>query len=395
MFRVNALLWFFRYIGGFLTVVFYGEFPEKILNLTTRNKIYLWNSRLIKNGIESCISIKDFRSIRTVLKNSGIKVHILKRHGLPFKIDKNRKRVSVLAGALIFVVFLSFMSGRIWIIDVEGNSKVSREEIVCALEELGIKEGVSRKSIDPKKQREKLLLKIDSLAWASINAEGCRLTVNVSEIKSKKPQNNAPANLKAKADGIITKIDVKSGNCIVKKGDTVKAGDILVSGIIERLGNTNFVRSSGTVTATTERSITVSGDFKQTITEETGKIKHKRVLELFTLKIPLYLGSENGSYNEIVKTETASLFNQNLPIRIYEKEFRFTKKYELNYSEERLKEKLSKEIKRKLQKDGVKEYKIISEEIKETENGISLTQIVTSEENIAVSEDLIVKQSTK
>ncbi len=387
------MLWIYRYIIGYLTVIFRGEFPEKILNLTTSGGIHLWNTRLSKGGIESSVSVHDFKNIRPILKNSGIKVHILKKHGLPFKIAKNRKRVSVLIGAVVFVIFLSFMSSRIWIIDVVGNNKIESGKIISALKDLGITEGISRNSINPKTQRERLLLKIDSLAWASINVEGCRLTVNVSEIKNEKPKNNPPSNLKAKADGIIIKINVTSGNCIVKKGDTVKAGDVLVSGIIERLEGTKFVPSSGVITATTERSVTAKADFKQKITEENGKLKTKSVLELFTLKIPLYLGSERGSYNEKTDENSLSLFGVKLPIKIHKKEFRFTEIYEVTYTRDKLKEKLCLEIEEKLKAEGVTDYKIISEEIEETSSGMILTRIVSAEENIAVNEDLIISSS--
>ncbi len=389
MFRVNVLLWLFRYIGGYLTVIFYGEFPEKILNLTSFNKIFLWNSRLTDKGIESCISVKDFRNIRFILKNSGIKVHILKKHGLPFKIAQNHKRLGLAVGARIFTVFLSFMSGHIWIIDVKGNQRVEKEEIIAALNDIGICEGVKRNSINSKTQREKLLLKIDSLAWSSLNTEGCRLTVNVSEIKNKKPQNNLPSNLKATADGIITKINITSGNCIVKKGDTVKAGDVLVSGIIERQGGTKFVRSSGTIMATTERSITVKGNFKQKVIEENTKRKTKRVLEFFSYKMPLYLGKERKSYNSENKIKTFSLFNQKLPIRIYEKKFYFTDEYTILYDKNKLIEKLHKEIANIAKEKGIKTYNILSEEIQETKETLMLTVIITSEENIAINENLI------
>jgi len=387
------LRWVYRFISGYLTVIFYGEFPEKILNLTSFNRIYLWNSRRTKKGIEANIFVKDFKDIRPILKNSGIKVHILKKHGLPFKIAKNRKRSGIIVGLIIFMSFLSFMSWHIWIIDVEGNKNVKAEEIKAVLSEMGISEGVKKSSINSKQKREELLLKIDSLAWASLNTEGCRLTVNVSEIKNKKPQKNTPSNLKAKADGIITKIDVSSGNCLVKKGDTVKAGDVLVSGIIERLGSTEFVKSKGVIIATTERSVTVKGDFKQVITGENGKTKTKRVLEIFSLKIPLFLGCESESYNETTKVCQSSLFGQKLPLRIYEKQFRFTEEYTVTYTRERLTEKLKKEIANKLKESKVVDYKIISQKIEETEKGITLTQIVASSENIVVNEELIVNQN--
>ena len=67
-----------------------------------------------------------------------------------------------------------------------------------------------------------------------------------------------PTNLKAAADGIIKRIDVTSGNCIVKVGDTVAKGDILVSGMEERADGTKFVHSAGRVTAVIEREVTVT-----------------------------------------------------------------------------------------------------------------------------------------
>jgi len=395
VFRVNVLLWLYRYIGGYLTVIFYGEFPEKILNLTCFSRIYLWNTRRTKKGIEACISVKDFKNIGKILKNSGIKVHILKKYGLPFKIAKTKNRAGLVTGLIIFITFLVFMSGHIWIIDVVGNEKVKKEEVISALNDIGIGEGIRKSSLNSKHKSQELMLKIDSLAWVSLNVEGCKLTVNLSEIKNKKPQKNLPTNLKAKADGIITKIDVSSGNCIVKTGDTVKVGDILVSGIIEKKGSTAFVSSKGTVMAKTERVVSAKGDFKQIITSENGKIKSKRVLELFSVKIPLYLGSESESYNEIMKCQEFSLFGQKLPIRIYEKEFRFTEKYRVTYTKEELIEKLKIEIAENLKNEKVGKYEIVSQKIEETRNGIMLTQIVTSSENIAVSEELIVKSGEK
>lgn len=371
-------------------MVFYGEFPEKILNLTSANKIYLWDSKLTKKGIECCISVKDFRKMLFILKNSGVKVHILKKHGLPFKTEKNRKRLGLAVGMAVFFIFLKIMSGYVWIIDVTGNKTVDSKEIISALEDIGIKEGIRTKSINSKIQKEKLLLQIDSLAWASLNIEGCRLTVNVSEIKDEKNEETAACNLTASADGIIKKIDVTSGNCVVKPGDTVKAGDILVSGILERQSGTEFVRSQGSIIAVTERSINVKGNFTQQITSENGSNKTKTVLDLFTLKIPLYLGKETQKYNSVQKTVNLSLFGQTLPIRIHQKKFCYVDDYTVTYNREQLIEKLEKQIEDKIKEEGIETYTEISRNINETEDQLEITVIISAEENIAVSEELLV-----
>lgn len=373
-------------------MLFYGEIPERILNLAVANRIFLWNSKLTKEGIESCISIKDFKKLRHIVRGSGIKFKIIKKQGFPFKTAKNRKRLGLVLGAVLFVAFLGFMSRHIWIIDVTGNKRVSDTEIISALKEIGIQEGIKTSKINAKTEREKLLLKIDSLAWASLNIEGCKLTVNVSEIKNEKPNDSNSNNLIASQDGIIEKIDVTSGNCIVKKGDTVKKGDLLVSGIIEMQSGTRFVRSAGKVIASTERSVTVSGKYKQKIKSENGKTKKKCVLEFFALKIPLYLGSESEDYISYSKTKELSLFGQKIPVSLHKKEFRFTEEYTVTYNRQKLEEKLHEEIDRKLKKQGVKEYTVSEKKVAQTSDGITLTEIITSRENIAVSEDLIISE---
>ncbi len=384
------MLWLFRYLFGFLTVKFYGDFPATIFNFAAKNRIFLWNTKLCDNGIISCISVNNFKKLPYIIYGSGIRVHITEKHGLPFKIRKNRKRLGIMSGAIICAVFLKLISGYIWIIDISGNNKVKSTEIISALNEIGIHEGINKKSINPKTQREKLLLKLDSLAWASLNIEGCRLTVNVTETKKNENNIHLPSNLKAKTDGIIKKIDITSGNSVVKPGDAVKQGDVIVSGIIENADGTEFVYSAGTVTATTEHKITLYKSFKETVPTENGKIKTKRVLELFTLKIPLYLGSETEKYHSETSSYTFSLFGQSLPVKLYKKDFRFIENSSVQYNTEELKEKLTKQLETNLKKNDWLTYEITDISFSEDENGLTLLAVITAEEDIVYSEELII-----
>ena len=389
----DFVVWFLRFLQGFVRVRLSGKTPEKILNAASESRIYLWDSRITPEGIESFVSVKDFKALRSVLQGSGAKIHILKKCGMPFKIYKNRKRAGIAAGLAIFLIFLKFMSGFIWIIEVTGNTATSTDEIISAAEKIGIHEGLRRSDTDPKARREKLLLQINTLAWASLNVEGCRLTVNVSEIKNSPSQKDSASNLKAAADGIITKIDVNSGDCLVKTGDTVKKGDILVSGITERDGGTEFVRSSGSITAVTGRSVTVSGKYRQTEMVKTGEKRKKTVLELFGAKIPLYPGKETRKYDFELNSYILSVFGQKMPIKAHTKTFYYLEEHDVNYSEEALCEKLQKEIDGILKKEKVENYTIENREIEAIPDGISLTLFVTAEENIALPEPIIVAQS--
>ena len=101
------MIWIYRYIIGNLRVHFFGDFSEKALNLTVSNGINIWNSKLVKNGIETNISVRDFKRLRKIIRNSGIRVHIIKRYGLPFIINKNRMRLGIAFGLVFLVLFLN------------------------------------------------------------------------------------------------------------------------------------------------------------------------------------------------------------------------------------------------------------------------------------------------
>ena len=382
------MLWIYRFIKGYLKITVKGECSEKILNLCAKNRITLWNSKIIKNGIETCICIKDFFELPEIVKGSNLRIHIIEKNGLPIRLSKNKRRLGLFIGATLMFTALQLASGYIWIIDVEGNKAVNKEDILKACRNIGITEGIKADSISPKIKREQLLLELDSLAWASLNVEGCRLTVNASEIKALGKEDDTPTNLKAKADGIIKKINVTSGNCLVKTGDTVKKGDVLVSGVIEASDGTRFVKSAGIITAYTTRELTSEGNFTEIIEYETGQVKQKTVLDFFTLKIPFYLGSEIKEYNSVINTKQAELFGKSIPVKMHTREFKFIEKRKVAYNKQQLAEKLKKDTEIKLSDMDINEYTVVSQEFSESENGLKITSIIKAEEDIVMPEAL-------
>ena len=377
------MLFLYRYFSGVLLVEFFGIYPEKLLNLCAKNGINIWSARYINQKIRAKIIARDFIKLRKILRKSGIKVHIIQKNGFPFFIRKYNKRLGFLIGLVIFFFFLQVMSGYIWIIEVKGNKTVSESQIVSACNEIGIKEGIKKNKISAKADAQELLLKLDKLAWGSLNIEGCRLTVNVTEIVEKTEDNSVASNLKASEDGVITHIHVTSGNCLVKVGDIVSKGDILVSGIIENESGTKFVHSMGNIIAETETQIILEEKLSRQELIPTGKQKTKHVLNLFGVKIPLYMGRENNNYTAESSESTLKLFSQKLPIKLYSKRFIFNRieNIEIDYPKaiERLEERLLNE-----HKGTVK-----NKEITQNDNSVILSAVLVEKKNIALSENLI------
>lgn len=384
------MILFYRYFLGYLKVSFYGEFPEKILNFCADTGLTFWGAKSDKKGITVFISIKDFYSLRPIIRGSKVKVHIEEKYGFPFVFSRYKKRWGLIFGAIIFMTFLEIMSSFIWVIEINGNVNVKSEEIIGALNQMGIYEGVPSGNISPKNDSQRLLLKLDKLAWASLNIEGCRLSVNVTEMQKKENDNNKPCNLKAEFDGVIKKIDLKSGNSVVKVGDTVKKGDVLVSGIIENAGGTRFVSSEGVVTAEITRTFKVSMPYTENKIIETGEKKKRNVLEIFTLKIPLFLGDETEQCNTSFSEKQLKLFGVGLPIRVYKKEYRYTQKAEIKKTADEIKSELNEKMEKLLKKETNKDYKVKSTEFAEDEKGITLKTTVVYTKNIAYKDFLLI-----
>lgn len=378
----------YKFITGYVEIAAIGEFCEKILNLFSVNRIQAWGIVRQKNELHFYLSIKDFRKIRKVRGESKVKIKIIKKCGLPFKLKKYIKRIGIPVGVGLFIGILNILSLFAWNITVSGNERVPIDVILSACREIGIKEGVKISSINTGLMREKLLLKCNELSWSSFNIEGSKITVNVTEIK-KSNNENAPCNIIADFDGTITEIMVESGMAQVEKGYAVRKGDILVGGVMNVGDKNQFVRAKARIFADVSENIEASGEFSQETKYPSQKQKNKYVLEILNFKIPLYLGSTTGDYFAQNSCKQFNLFNEKMPIRLYKKTFNFLNTEIINMDRSELLEKLTNEINIKIEQTGAINPIINSREITETENGLKLIYNIKYNKIIGKAENLI------
>jgi len=308
-------------------------------------------------------------------------------------IHKYRNRTAFFVGAVIFFVLLQLLSSFVWTVEVSGNSTVPDSKIIQNCRKIGVYEGVFKNKIDAKPAAQELLLNTPELAWAAFNIEGSKVTVDVTEVKNPVLQEKGlPSNLVSNAEGIVEKIDVTSGNVLVKVGDSVAKGEVLVSGITETLNSTVFVASSGSVTARINETVVEEGTFYDTVYVSTQKTESRSVAEILGFRIPLYIGKEKGKFNTELKKSQLEILGKRLPFRLYTKKYNFIKKETIKYSEDELKERLRDKIKARLEKSGRKNFEVITERIKINDKGITLEQDISAVINIAEEKKIIVKQ---
>ena len=292
----------FNFFKGYLLVSCVGNFPERLLNLCAKNNILVWDiKRRGENVIYFKVTHRGFRAMRRLLRKTACRVHIAGKFGLGQTAKKYKKRKWFVLGIIVFFLCMFTLDRFVWKIEIVGNETVDKNIILSNLKECGLKKGAYRSALDEKEIKNEMLIKMPELSWIWPNLSGGRVIVNVKE-KLPEPEIFNPESYKniiSKKDGIIEKMVVKWGNPMVKLGDTVLKGDVLVSGIIESDRNipTRYVQAEADVFARVwyEKSRAFSASYiKRT---ESGRNEVKKRLNIWGLEIKLYKNDLPGFSN--------------------------------------------------------------------------------------------------
>ena len=224
----------FRFIQGYLRIKVWGYSPERFMNLCCNHDILLWDIEKSENETYSMnISLRGYFQIRPFVKKTGTKVAVLGKFGLPFFIPHLKIHSFFLFGIIGTLIFLLWTTGYIWKIDIEGNQTIGNEEMLSFLKEKEIEIGSSKSKISVEELEKAIRSEYPLVTWTSVQIEGTKLWIQIKEndkIMNVEKNEQLKSNLVATKDGRITSIITRNGVPMVKAGDEVKKGDILVSG---------------------------------------------------------------------------------------------------------------------------------------------------------------------
>ncbi len=223
------------FIKGYVLVEVSGNYCERFLNLASKKGISVKNIKATENGkVLMKIYIKDFFRIRSVARNSSCKVSVYKKSGLSVKTNKYRRRTAFVCGVLLSVVLIIYLSNCILAVEISGNKTISTESMKISLKEKGVRLFASNK-IKGREIASELLYENPLISWAGVTVDGNKVIVEIVE-KPELPEIYNPElkyNIVATTDGVISSYYLKKGFSVVKQGDTVKKGQLLVSGVTD------------------------------------------------------------------------------------------------------------------------------------------------------------------
>lgn len=221
-------------IWGNLHVKLIGNTPERFLNICNANDIDIRQVEYKEGYYYFWITPRDYKKLLPIVFKTNMRPVIIEKKGVPFLIFRYRKHQCFLIGIMLSFFIIYILSLYVWEIDFEGNSIYSDEIMMNCLKENNIVPGVKIKGIDCVDIEKMFRKKFKEITWVSAEISGTRLLIFIKE-NDEDPievQSEDSCDLIATKDGIVDSIITRTGTPMVKAGDKVKTGDILVSGEI-------------------------------------------------------------------------------------------------------------------------------------------------------------------
>ncbi len=332
------------YMLGYVRVTIEGYYIERFINICTNNKILIWNIKREKGGLKIFLNVglSDYRKLVQVAKKTKCKVKILRKKGVPFLLNRYRKR-KIFALFLIIVISLILMSSNyIWNIEIQIEENQEIEGIEEDIQQAGLIIGKAKSKISTSDIIKQIRLKRDDISWIGIELKGTNAIVRIVKA-NEAPEiidENDYTNIIADKSGIITKITAQNGTAKVQVGDTVEKGTLLIEGTMSgKYTDIRYVHSIGEIEAKVWYTKCEKVYYNQTQKEYTNKEENKYKIKINNFEINLYKTLSNFEiYDTIEEEKKVKIFSDlYLPISIKKITNKEQKNVEKKYSVEEAK----------------------------------------------------------
>ena len=243
------------WLRGSVRVELFGAYPAGVLNAAAAEGIELWDVRsLCDNTLRLQAYEARLPALEELARRAGCELRVLKRVGGRKSRALLLRRPVLLIGLGLTLLLLLASSLFVWDVEVRGTEKLSRAQVLRALEDSGLTTGSFWPGLDTDLLRSEVMLRLPEIGWMTVNVSGSRAVAAIVERTERPPLygEEAASDLIASRDGLIRRMNVLAGKPAVREGQVVTKGEKLVSGELESLtGEYSRVCAKGAVMADT------------------------------------------------------------------------------------------------------------------------------------------------
>ena len=385
-----------KYILGYVRITVEGYYIERFINICTTSKILIWNLKREK-GIKLYlnIGIQDYYKAIKIAKKLKCKVKIEKKRGLPFILNRYKKRKIFVISLFVILIALYTSSNYVWNIEIRVEDNMQLDNILEDVKMAGLETGMKKDKINVEETTNKIRLSRDDISWIGIELKGTNAIVKVVKAKEAPEiiDEKDYCNIVAKRAGTITKIIAQNGTALVKPGDEVQEGQVLIQGTMEgKYTGIRYVHSLGEVEAIVKYEKTEKISLKKEENVKTGNKEEKYQIKINNFQINFYKTlSKFKFYDTIEEEKKLKIFsNLYLPISVCK-----VTNYELeensnNYTIEEATEIGTQKLEKEIEAEIENKEKILnkSANVKETPEYVEVSVIYEVVENIGMQEKI-------
>ena len=246
-----------KFVFGDVSFLIEGANFSALLNLLSKKGIMLKKvERQNAKTLFIVAKMKDCQNIVAILNKKCYTIKEQKANEALSVFKSFFSRIWLLVGIFVGVILNVLASFFVWDIKLVGDEKLS-SKINQVLSQNGIFCGRTKFGLDGKEIENILLENVPNLSLVDVSTRGCTLNINYTTRTLQTINQENRQNILATSDGIIASISAVSGTPLVKVGDFVKKGQVLIAGYYENEETKTEVPAKGVVFAYSWKSATI------------------------------------------------------------------------------------------------------------------------------------------
>ena len=221
---------------GEATLSLAGADPAWALNRLAAERVPFWAIEWEDAfTVQITVPRSQVRRAISAIEGAMCQAKVLSRRGLPGRVRQILHRPVLLAFLIFNLLLVLILPQFVLFYQVTGNETVPEEQILRALSDLGVGFGTFGPDIKPLWIKNHILNEIPELQWITVTQNGCCAQVVVRERVEEPETENQKGygHVVATQSGLVTEMSVLSGQALCQVGDTVLAGERLVSGLVD------------------------------------------------------------------------------------------------------------------------------------------------------------------
>lgn len=235
----------------------------ELLNLSMSFGIETYGEKESNGYCSYRVSVFDANAWQNALVSANIPYTRGELRGLFGAFRRLARHPGLICGIAIAVLLYVWLGGVVWEVRIVSEHDIDEDTVLSELADAGLYEGARMAGIDPDRVVAEFLTRDGDVAFAAVHLRGVVAEVELigKDAPPEEEPEKAPCNLVAARDAVITDMTIYAGKPTVKVGQTVAAGDLLVTGVLTDVGGTRLLPATATVMGRVEDTINIEVPF--------------------------------------------------------------------------------------------------------------------------------------